>query len=145
MLYTNELQFHILHVHSHTNLPGFNVKGNACADKLTALAWAALARDRLQQAIQFHQFFHQGAHALRHQFNLIYAAAHDIIASCSDCQQHVTMTQDGRNPRGLQALQLWQPDITHVSGFGCLKYVLLLTLILRPVGLLYIGMVLLQP
>lgn len=115
--------FYILHVHSHTNLPEFIVEGNAHADKLTAPAWAALVPDTLQQAIQSHQFFHQGARALRHQFYLMSAAAHDIVASYSDCQQHITMTHDGMNPRGLQALQLWQSDVTYVSEFGHLKYV----------------------
>lgn len=51
------------------------------------------------------------------------AAAHDIVASYSDCQQHITMTHDGMSPRGLQALQLWQSDVTYVSEFGHLKYV----------------------
>ncbi|NXB12878.1 POK19 protein, partial [Cnemophilus loriae] len=113
--------FYILHVRSHTNLPGFIVEGNARADKLTAPAWAAPVPDTLQQAIQSHQFFHQGACVLRHQFHLTSAAARDIVASCSDCQQRVTMTHDGTTPRGLQALQLWQSDVTHISEFGRLK------------------------
>lgn len=29
----------------------------------------------------------------------------------------------GVNPRGLQALQIWQTDVTHIPEFGCLNYV----------------------
>ncbi|XP_074667486.1 uncharacterized protein LOC141917813 [Strix aluco] len=65
----------------------------------------------------------KGARALQRQFELTPSVAKDIIASCPDCQQHVSVPQLGVNPRGLQSLQVWQTDVTHIPEFGRLKYV----------------------
>ncbi|NXL69125.1 POK18 protein, partial [Chordeiles acutipennis] len=78
--------FYILHVCSHTTLPGFIIEGNRCADLLTAPAWAAPVPDIAQQTIWSHQYFHQGARALAGQFGVSITTAKDIIASCPDCQ-----------------------------------------------------------
>ncbi|NXA72726.1 POK18 protein, partial [Thryothorus ludovicianus] len=83
ILHKQTASYYILHIHSHTNLPGFIVEGNVSADKLRALVWAAPVPDKFQQVIQSHWFFHQGARALQHQFHLISAAARDIVASYS--------------------------------------------------------------
>ncbi|KFU85498.1 hypothetical protein M959_10104, partial [Chaetura pelagica] len=115
--------FYILHVRSHANLPGFIVEGNTQADMLTAPARAAPVPGTVKQAVQSYSFFHQGVRALQYQFNISSTAARDIAASCSDCQQHIILPTKGVNPRGLQALQIWQSDVTHLAQFGPLKYV----------------------
>ncbi|NWH67476.1 POK7 protein, partial [Geococcyx californianus] len=101
----------------------FLQEGNTCADALTAPAWAAPLADVMTQAVQSHAFFHQGAHALSRQFHLPMTAAHSTVASCSDCQHFTPPAVAGVNPRGLQALQLWQSDVTPILKFGRLKYV----------------------
>ncbi|NXW51656.1 POK18 protein, partial [Nyctiprogne leucopyga] len=78
--------FYILHVCSHTMLPGFITERNCHADLLTAPAWASPVPDIAQQAIRSHQFFHQGARALAGQFGVSITTTKDIIASCPDCQ-----------------------------------------------------------
>ncbi|XP_074710544.1 uncharacterized protein LOC141937033 [Strix uralensis] len=113
--------FYVLHVRSHTGLPGFINEGNARADALAAPAWAAPLLDKFQQAVTSHAFFHQGAR--QQQFELTPSVAKDITASCPDCQQHISVPQLGVNPRVLQSLQLWQTDVTHIPEFGSLKYV----------------------
>ncbi|NXO30316.1 POK11 protein, partial [Cisticola juncidis] len=62
--------YYILHVQSHTDLPGFVAEGNARADKLANPAWVAPQPDTLVQAKVLHGFFHQNAHTLQKQFHL---------------------------------------------------------------------------
>lgn len=57
-----ELYF-VLHICSHTSLPGFFTKGNTVADALVANT-ALTVPDHRQQAILSHQFYHQGSQAL---------------------------------------------------------------------------------
>lgn len=52
--------YFVLHICSHTPLPGFFTEGNAVADALVANA-ALTVPNRRQQAILSHQFYHQGA------------------------------------------------------------------------------------
>ncbi|KFZ58928.1 hypothetical protein N321_08697, partial [Antrostomus carolinensis] len=77
--------FYVLHVRSHTDLPGFIVEGNARADKLANPAWVAPQPDTLAQAEASHGFFHQNAHTLQKQFQLTPTEARDIVESCDDC------------------------------------------------------------
>ncbi|TRZ07329.1 hypothetical protein HGM15179_019781 [Zosterops borbonicus] len=115
--------FYILHVRSHTNLPGFVAKGNARADKLANPVWVAPQPDTLMQAKASHGFFHQNAHTLQKQFQLTPTEAHDIVKSCDDCHALAALLPAGVNPRGLRALELWQTDVTQVAEFGWFKYV----------------------
>ncbi|NXI34098.1 POK19 protein, partial [Galbula dea] len=80
--------FYILHIRSHTNLPGFIAEGNARADLLASPAWTSPQPDRLAQAKASHDFFHQGLQALQNQFQLTNTEARTVIASCPDCQGH---------------------------------------------------------
>ena len=68
-----------------------------------------------QQAVLSHQFFHQGYRALRQQLGLSHTEAWSIVAACPDCQGTHTPVYFGTNPRGMQALQIWQTDITHIN------------------------------
>ncbi|RMC20646.1 hypothetical protein DUI87_01498 [Hirundo rustica rustica] len=115
--------YYVLHVRSHTNLPGFVAEGNARADKLANPAWVAPQPDVLTQAKVSHGFFHQNAHTLQKQFQLMATEAREIVESCDDCHALGAPLPAGVNPRGLKALELWQTDVTRVAEFGWLKYV----------------------
>lgn len=56
-------------------------------------------------------------------FQLTLNQARQIVTACPDCQQTTPSLSYGLNPRGLQALEIWQTDVTHVTEFGRLKYV----------------------
>ncbi|RMC21400.1 hypothetical protein DUI87_02264 [Hirundo rustica rustica] len=115
--------YYVLHVRSHTNLPGFVVEGNTRADKLANSAWVAPQPDVLAQAKASHGFFHQNAHTLQKQFQLMATEAREIVESCDDCHALGAPLLAGVNPRGLKALELWQTNVTQVTEFGWLKYV----------------------
>ncbi|RMC19284.1 hypothetical protein DUI87_03891 [Hirundo rustica rustica] len=115
--------YYVLHVQSHTNLPGFVAEGNTRADKLANPAWIAPEPDVLAQAKASHGFFHQNAHTLQKQFQLTATEAREIVESCNDCHALGAPLPAGVNPRGLKALELWQTDVTQVAEFGRLKYV----------------------
>ncbi|KFV01158.1 hypothetical protein N340_04160, partial [Tauraco erythrolophus] len=115
--------YYVLHIKTHTTLPGFLVEGNARADALVSGVAMGPTPNIKQQAIASHQFFHQGYRALRRQFRLSNAEARAIVAACPDCQDQHVPHYYGTNPRGLRALQIWQTDVTHIVEFGRLKFV----------------------
>ncbi|KFQ27347.1 hypothetical protein N332_14641, partial [Mesitornis unicolor] len=117
--------YYVLHIKSHTSLPGFLLEGNARADELVSGVAMEPTPNVKQQAIASHQVFHQSYRALRRQFQfrLSHAESRAIVAACPDCQgQHVPCYYR-TNPRRLRALQIWQTDITHIGEFGRLKFV----------------------
>ncbi|NXU16680.1 POK8 protein, partial [Pardalotus punctatus] len=75
--------YYILHIRSHTILPGFIGEGNSKADKLDNPAWVVPQPDTVAQAKASHDFFHQSAHTLQRQFSLMPTQARDIVNSCS--------------------------------------------------------------
>lgn len=85
--------------------------------------WTGPAPNLFEQACKSHDFFHQSAKVLAHQFNLSFSDVQGIVQSCPACQKSGLGLRLGVNPRGLLALQLWQMDVTHVSEFGRQKYV----------------------
>ncbi|RMC00744.1 hypothetical protein DUI87_22427 [Hirundo rustica rustica] len=115
--------YYILHVRSHTNLPGFVAEGSARADKLANPAWVAPQPDTLMQGKASHEFFHQNAHTLQKQFQLTPTEARDVVELCDDWHALAVPLPAGANPRGLRALEIWQTDVTQVAEFGRLKYV----------------------
>ncbi|NXS62323.1 POK10 protein, partial [Brachypteracias leptosomus] len=108
-------------------------EGNAKANKLVSIFQGRVPVDRYLQARSSHANFHQGARALRKQFDLTQDDAKGIVKACPQCNQigpglGLGVNPRGGlglgvNPRGLQALELWQMDVTHVAEFGRLKYV----------------------
>ncbi|RMC08863.1 hypothetical protein DUI87_13857 [Hirundo rustica rustica] len=114
--------YYILHVRSHTNLPGFIAEGNVRADKLANTVWVTPQPDTLVQAKASHGFFHQNAHALQKQFQLMPTEARDILESCDDFHTLAVPLPAGVNPRGLRALEIWQTDVTQIAEFGRLKH-----------------------
>ncbi|NXJ20672.1 POK19 protein, partial [Dicrurus megarhynchus] len=75
--------YYILHIRSHTNLPGFITEGNARADRLANPVWVAPQPDKIAQAKASHNFFHQSAHTLQKQFHLTPTEARDIVSTCA--------------------------------------------------------------
>ncbi|NXJ18095.1 POK8 protein, partial [Dicrurus megarhynchus] len=79
--------YYILHIRSHTNLPGFITQDNARADRLANPVWVAPQPDKIAQAEASHNFFHQSACTLQKQFHLMPAEARDIVSACADCHR----------------------------------------------------------
>ena len=52
--------YFIMHICSHTILPGFYTEGNARADALVSAMTLSTVPNIKQQAVSSHQFFHQG-------------------------------------------------------------------------------------
>ncbi|NXL88528.1 POK6 protein, partial [Alectura lathami] len=115
--------YFVMHLRSHTNLPGFFVEGNAQADAVVAAPAIKNVPNIMQQAVLSHRFFHQGANALRQHFKLSHSQARAVLAACPDCRSLHVPTYYGTNPRGLGPLQIWQTDVTHLPEFGRSRYV----------------------
>ncbi|NXA97650.1 POK11 protein, partial [Melanocharis versteri] len=128
LLSHREQPYYIMHVRSHTDLPGPICEGNRRADALAAplvaLVTTPSVPDTFQKAKLSHQLYHQNAPALVRMFQLTCDQARSIVATCPNCSKHqVPSLGMGVNPRGLQSCQLWQTDVTHVPEFGRLKFV----------------------
>ncbi|NXL93886.1 PO113 protein, partial [Alectura lathami] len=78
--------YSVMHIRSHTNLPGFFVEGNAQADAVVAATAIKNVPNIMQQAVLSHQFFHHDANALRQQFKLSHSQAQAVVAACPDCR-----------------------------------------------------------
>ena len=77
----------------------------------------------VQNAQDFHAQFHVTAETLRKHFNITRQQARDIVTQCRNCCQFLPIKNTGVNPRGIQPLQLWQMDVTHISSFGKQQFV----------------------
>ncbi|NXA16176.1 POK25 protein, partial [Sapayoa aenigma] len=101
----------------------FYVEGNAHADALVSAVVMGPVPNVRQQAVLSHQFFHQGFCILKpYVSNLVYHILR-LVAACPECQGTHASNYFGTNPRGLQALQIWQMDVTHVDELGRQKHV----------------------
>lgn len=119
-----EQPFYVMHVRSHTDLPGFIAEGNSRADALAAPLQLAGQPNIFQQAKLSHQQFHQNAPALVRQFHLRRDQARAIVSTCPNCQESALPSlTSGVNPRGLRSCEVWQMDVTHLPEFGRFKYV----------------------
>ncbi|NXU43523.1 POK11 protein, partial [Drymodes brunneopygia] len=112
--------FYVLHVRSHSGLPGFISEGNARADALAMPVQVCNIPDIFAQARSSHQFFHQNATALKRMFNITVDQARAIVATCPTCQTHQL---PAFNKGGLNSCQLWQMDVTHYAPFGRLRFI----------------------
>uniref|UniRef100_A0A8C0UHM9 Uncharacterized protein n=1 Tax=Cyanistes caeruleus TaxID=156563 RepID=A0A8C0UHM9_CYACU len=116
--------FFVMHVRSHTDLPGPVAEGNQVADSLAAPVSMAQLPDLFQQAKLSHQMFHQNVPGLVRQFHLRRDQARAIVATCPHCQTTAMPSLgSGVNPRGLGSCEVWQMDVTHIPEFGRLKFV----------------------
>ncbi|OWK51706.1 Pol polyprotein [Lonchura striata] len=120
-----EQPFYVMHIRSHTDLPGFLAEGNRRADSLAAApAQLAPLPDKFQQAKISHQLYHQNAPGLVRQFHLTRDQAKAIVATCPSCKSFpLPSVSAGANPRGLKSCEVWQMDVTHIPSFGRMKYV----------------------
>ncbi|RMB93976.1 hypothetical protein DUI87_29563 [Hirundo rustica rustica] len=119
-----EQQFYVMHIRSHTDLPGFIAKGNRRADALAAPVEMAPLPNMFEQVKISHQLFHQNAPGLVRQFYRTQEQARAIVATCPLCQQHaLPALSAGANPRGLNSCEVWQTDVTHIMSFGRQRYV----------------------
>ncbi|RMC03330.1 hypothetical protein DUI87_20526 [Hirundo rustica rustica] len=119
-----EQQFYVMHIRSHTDLPGFIAKGSRRADALAAPVEMAPLLNIFGQAKISHQLFHQNAPGLVRQFHLTWEQARAIVAPSPLCQQHaLPALSAGANPRGLNSCEVWQTEVTHIMSFGRQRYV----------------------
>ncbi|RMC21688.1 hypothetical protein DUI87_02556 [Hirundo rustica rustica] len=115
---------YVMHVRSHTDLPGEIAEGNCQADSLAAPVENARLPDIFQQAKLSHEQYHQNVLGLICQFQLTWSQARATVATCPNFQvQAMPLMGMGVNPRGLGSCEVWQTDITHIPSFGRLKYV----------------------
>ncbi|RMC00377.1 hypothetical protein DUI87_22985 [Hirundo rustica rustica] len=124
LVFHREQPFFVMHVRSHTDLPGFIAEGNRRADALAAPAAMAPLPSIFEQAKLSHQLHHQNAPGLVRRFHLTREQAKAIVAACPSCSKHALPTfSAGVNPRGLRSCEVWQTDVTHFPEFGRTKYV----------------------
>ncbi|NWI78642.1 POK8 protein, partial [Dryoscopus gambensis] len=124
LLSHREQPFYVMHVRSHTGLPGFIAEGNERADALAAPVQLQGQPHIFHQAKIRHQHFHQNAPALVRQFQLRCDQARAIVATCPKCSKLAAPSLGiGVNPRGLNSCEIWQTDVTHVPQFGRFKFV----------------------
>ncbi|KFW79068.1 hypothetical protein N305_02255, partial [Manacus vitellinus] len=119
-------KFHIIHIRSHTSLPGPIAEENRVADEIAAtghLAQTAVVPNNFEKAKLSHSFFHQNIKSLTKTFNLTLSEARTILSACPNCQRLTPLPSEGVNPRGINPLDIWQSDITHYAPFGKLKYI----------------------
>jgi len=112
----------VIHVRCHQWDLGLG-HGSQIADNLVSPACLMPPVDKFQQARQSHENFHQNVKGLRRQFGLTENEARYIVEACPKCGNQGPGVGQGVNPKGLQALALWQMDVTHIPEFGRLKYV----------------------
>ena len=112
---------YITHVRAHSGLPGPISRGNDFADRATRVVAAALS-SQVDAARNFHKQFHVTAETLRRRFALTRKEAREIVTLCQNCCQFLPVPHVGVNPRGIQPLQVWQMDVTHISSFRRLQY-----------------------
>lgn len=111
--------FHVMHVRSHTDLPGFITEGNRRADALAVPTEAPNLPNTFEWAKLSHQFYHQNIPALMRMFHLSQEQAKAIIGSCPHCQSfQMPFMSVGVNPHGLHSCQVWQTNVTHIPSFG---------------------------
>ena len=112
---------YITHVRAHSGLPGPISRGNDLADRATRVVAAALS-SQVDAARNFHKQFHVMAETLHCHFALSRKEAREIVTQCQNCCQFLPVPHVGVNPRGIQPLQVWQMDVTHISSFRRLQY-----------------------
>ena len=96
----------ILHVCSHSEVPGFFTTGNVVADKA-----ASMQVFTVQEVCNLHSTLHIGAHALFRTCSIPLSVARDVVQACPHCNS-APVIGAGVNPHGLGPLQVWQTDFT---------------------------------
>ncbi|RMC16747.1 hypothetical protein DUI87_06341 [Hirundo rustica rustica] len=123
--------YHVMHVRSHTDLPGAIMDGNKRAGALAMAAQTPALPDTFQQAKLSHQFYHEIVPALVRMFHLTREQAKAVVGS--SLQSYLTCSclpiipgalfKQGINPGGLNSNELLETDVKHVPSFGRQKYI----------------------
>lgn len=96
----------VLHVRSHSEVPGFFTEGNDVAD-----SQATFQAYPLREAKDLHTALHIGPRALSKACNISMQQAREVVQTCPHCNSAPAL-EAGVNPRGLGPLQIWQTDFT---------------------------------
>lgn len=108
--------FFIIHIRSHSLLPGPLSYGNAKFDSLLI--------GTIQAATEEYALHHTNARGLRSRFHISSQQAHDILRSCSICQSlNTPLLPRGCNPLSLLGNHIWQMDVFQFPPLGKLRYV----------------------
>ncbi|KFP86544.1 hypothetical protein N311_11421, partial [Apaloderma vittatum] len=118
-----EHSYAVIHIRSHKWDIGLGT-GNAVADRLVSVMQQTPISQRMK-AVEAHSLFHQNARGLCREFKILFTEATAIVRACPICSHHNGGLGLGLgvNPRGLEANEIWQMDVTHIPCFGRLKYV----------------------
>ncbi|KFO52576.1 hypothetical protein N302_04667, partial [Corvus brachyrhynchos] len=118
-----EQPYYVMHVRSHTSLPGPIAEGNRRVDALAMPVRHVNLLDTFHKAKLSHEKFHQNVPALVQMFHLTRDQVRAIVATCPNCQRRqLPSLGSGVNPRGLSSCEVWQTNMTHFPAFGRLKY-----------------------
>ena len=90
----------ILHMRSHSEVPGFFTTGNAVADKA-----ASMQVFTAQEARDLHSTLHIGARALSRACSIPISVACDVVQACPHCNS-APVIGAGVNPHSLGPLQI---------------------------------------
>ena len=113
LLQHQTLSCFVSHIRSHTGLPGFLAEGNVVAD--SSLKQQDTVYHLFDDPIASHHMFHQSAKVLHKMFSIPMSQARDIVTTCPCCNtSQLNLPFDAVNPRGEQANDLWQMDVTQV-------------------------------
>ncbi|XP_015704681.2 LOW QUALITY PROTEIN: uncharacterized protein LOC107306240 [Coturnix japonica] len=96
----------ILHVRSHSDVPGFFTVGNEVADRA-----AGGHIFTLREARDLHAALHLGARALARTCSIPITLAREVVQTCPHCNSAPALGA-GVNPQGLVLLEVWQMDFT---------------------------------
>ena len=126
LIQVRQQPFFVAHIRSHQPFPGPLQEGNDRADLATQMDGPQV---QLLHVVspptpwESHSYFHQNKKSLMKQFGLSVSEASAIIQQCPTCSQQASALPMGVNPRGTQANQVWQMDVTHYPAFNPWKYV----------------------
>uniref|UniRef100_A0A5F8HE21 RNA-directed DNA polymerase n=1 Tax=Monodelphis domestica TaxID=13616 RepID=A0A5F8HE21_MONDO len=99
---------YVLHVRSHTSLPGPIILGNHIVDQALEAPLLSFSSPAAE-AQKAHDKFHQSARALQKQFQIIKAQARLIVKACPKCVpfQPASNKEGAQNPQGVHPLHIW--------------------------------------
>ena len=112
--------YSIGHLRAHTGLPGRLSVGNTTAGLHTKKI-IGFTQEQLDK--QSHSLHHQNSKSLRQQLGISRECIYQIVKTCPQCSQFLSVSHNGANPRELIPNQVQQKDVTHISDFEKLKYV----------------------
>lgn len=105
----------IMHVRSHSGLPGPITEGDEVADRSTSNYSFNVMTTQFQMAVASNSFLHQTTRCLMKQSDSRCSQATDILRACADHQRFSYSVPSRVNPRGLHPNDMWQRDVTRLG------------------------------